>query len=131
MQVRDGSRTVWSSAPAAQRQTRNGSDGGGVGLMEQYQEVSMVPEESRRHDKAVAAVHQGRPVSARYVRGGRRGRGRMLAILIVSTAATAALLLGLWGLSNGVFDRQNPSEDQKAQDARTFEGEAPLPAPAV
>ncbi|WP_292036659.1 MULTISPECIES: hypothetical protein [unclassified Brevundimonas] len=87
----------------------------------------MTPEETHRHEKAAAAVHAGRPVAARHVRGGRPG-GRILTILLLSTAGAAVLLLALWALSNGAFDRQNPTTGEQAADARTFEGDASPPA---
>ena len=40
------------------------------------------------HDKAADAVHEGRPVEAQYVRGG-RGGVRILTLLLVSLAAVA------------------------------------------
>lgn len=59
------------------------------------------------HDKAADAVHEGRPVEAQYVRGGRRGT-RILTLLLISTAAVAVLLLGMWLVSHGGFARTNP-----------------------
>jgi len=46
------------------------------------------PESSQKspHDRAADAVHEGRPVEAQYVRGG-RGGVRILTLLIVSVAA--------------------------------------------
>lgn len=87
----------------------------------------MIPEESRRHAKAAQAVREGRPVAARYVRGGRRGAGA-LAILVASTAAVAVLLLAIGAAANGVFINQNPTEAQQAADTRAFD-EADPPAP--
>jgi hypothetical protein len=89
----------------------------------------MIPEESRRHAKAAQAVREGRPVAARYVRGGRRG-SRVLAILVASTAVVAVLLLAIWAAANGVFINQNPTDAQQAADARAFD-EAGPPAPDV
>jgi len=87
----------------------------------------MTPEETHRHEKAAAAVHAGRPVAARHVRGGRPG-GRILTILLLSTAGAALLLLALWALSNGAFSSQNPTTGEQAADARSFEGDASPPA---
>lgn len=58
------------------------------------------------HDRAADAVHEGRPVEAQYVRGGRRGT-RVLTLLLISTAAVAVLLLGMWLVSHGGFARTN------------------------
>lgn len=58
------------------------------------------------HDKSADAVHEGRPVEAQYVRGGRRG-SRILVLLLISTAAVAILLLGMWLVSHGGFARTN------------------------
>ena len=43
------------------------------------------------HDKAADAVHEGRPVEAQYVRGG-RGGVRILTLLVISLGAVAILL---------------------------------------
>lgn len=87
----------------------------------------MIPEENHRHAQAAQAVREGRPVAARYVRGGRRG-ARVLAILIASTVAVAVLLLAIWAGANGVFIDQNPTDAQQAADARAFDDADP-PAP--
>lgn len=90
----------------------------------------MVPEEPRRHTKAARALREGRPVAARFVRGGRPG-GRVLAVLVVSTLAVAFVLLALWAGSNGAFLRQNPSEAQQAADAQAFDENEGQPAPST
>jgi cytoskeletal protein RodZ len=87
----------------------------------------MIPEERHRHDKAADAVRQGRPVAARHVRGGRRG-SRVLGILLLSTAAVAVLLLALWAVTNGAFNRQNPTPAEQVADADAFESEGAPPA---
>jgi hypothetical protein len=76
------------------------------------------------HDKSADAVHEGRPVEAQYVRGG-RGGVRILALLIVSAGAAAILLLGMWLVSNGGFDRTNVNTGQQAVDAQAFNQDAP------
>ena len=78
----------------------------------------MTPEQPRRHDKAADAVHEGRPVDAELVRGGRKNP-RILVILAISTLTAAILLLGLWLLTNGVFDSKNVETGPKAAAAET------------
>lgn len=80
----------------------------------------MTPVEPDRHDKAADAVHEGRPVEAQYVRGGRRNP-RMLVLLLLSTGAVAILLLGMWLVSNGGFSAQNPTVGEQAAQARSFD----------
>lgn len=67
----------------------------------------MQPVEAHRHDKAADAVHEGRPVEARFVRGGGKGR-TLLSILVISLSVSALLLMGLllfWNISEGRIDR--------------------------
>ena len=73
------------------------------------------------HDKSADAVHEGRPVEAQYVRGGRSGT-RILMLLLVSTAAVAILLLGMWLVSHGGFAQTNP-------DIAPTAASSPVPAP--
>ena len=80
------------------------------------------------HDKAADAVHEGRPVEARYVRGGGKGR-RILVLLVVSLTAVAVLLLGMWFVSQGGFSDTNANNGEQAVDAEAF-NETPRPAPA-
>lgn len=84
----------------------------------------MTPESP--HDKAADAVHEGRPVEAQYVRGG-RGGVRILTLLLVSTAAVAILLLGMWFVSQGGFARTNANTGAQAVDAEAFSGDAATP----
>lgn len=74
------------------------------------------------HDKAADAVHEGRPVEAQYVRGG-RGGGRILTLLIVSVAAVSILLLGMWFVSRGGFADTNANDGDQAVDAAAFQDE--------
>ena len=74
------------------------------------------------HDKAADAVHEGRPVEAQYVRGG-RGGVRILTLLIVSLAAVAVLLLGMWFVSQGGFATTNANDGDQAVDAGASAGE--------
>ena len=85
------------------------------------------------HDKAADAVHEGRPVEAKYVRGGGPGR-RILTILVISVAAVSILLLGMWLVSQGGFARTNANVGNQAVDAEAFQGDAvtpPADAPAA
>jgi len=81
------------------------------------------------HDKAADAVHEGRPVEAQYVRGG-RGGVRILTLLIVSLAAVAVLLLGMWFVSQGGFATTNANDGDQAVDAAAFQTE-PVEIPAA
>lgn len=79
----------------------------------------MQPIEAHRHDKAADAVHEGRPVEARFVRGGGKGRS-LMTILVISTLVTALLLIGLlvfWNVMDGDADR---SALEKAADSAAF-----------
>lgn len=81
------------------------------------------------HDKAADAVHQGRPVEAQYVRGGRGGI-RILTLLVASLAAVAVLLLGMWFVSQGGFANTNANTGLQAVDAQAFGDAAPPAADA-
>lgn len=84
----------------------------------------MQPIEAHRHDKAADAVHEGRPVEARFVRGGGKGR-TLLSILLISTSVTALLLIGLlvfWNIMAGDTDRDSK---QKIADAAEFSQTVP------
>ena len=74
------------------------------------------------HDKAADAVHEGRPVEAQYVRGG-RGGVRILTLLLVSLAAVAILLLGMWFVSQSGFAQTNANDGDQPVDAAAFQGE--------
>ena len=87
----------------------------------------MTPEEPNPHDKAADAVHEGRPVDAKYVRGGRRNP-RILFLLLLSTSAVAVLLLGMWLLSNDGFSAQNPTQGEQAANAQAFSEDGASPA---
>ncbi len=81
------------------------------------------------HDKAADAVHEGRPVEAQYVRGG-RGGVRILTLLIISLAAVAILLLGMWFVSQGGFANTNANNGEQAVDAAAFQT-PPVAPPAA
>lgn len=81
------------------------------------------------HDKAADAVHEGRPVEAQYVRGG-RGGVRILTLLIISAGAAAVLLIGMWFVSQGGFAKTNANAGQQAVDSAAFEQTTEAAAPA-
>lgn len=87
------------------------------------------PPHESPHDKAADAVHEGRPVEAQYVRGG-RGGVRILTLLIVSVAAVSILLLGMWLVSQGGFARTNANAGDQSVDAAAFQA-APDEVPAA
>jgi hypothetical protein len=78
------------------------------------------------HDKSADAVHEGRPVEAQYVRGG-RGGVRILTLLVISAGAAAILLLGMWFVSQGGFARTNANNGEQAVDSQAFGGAAAAP----
>lgn len=75
------------------------------------------------HDRAADAVHEGRPVEAQYVRGG-RGGVRILTLLIVSAGAAAVLLLGMWFVSQGGFAKTNANIGGQEADSAAFSTDA-------
>ena len=81
------------------------------------------------HDRAADAVHEGRPVEAQYVRGG-RGGVRILTLLVISLAAVAILLLGMWFVSQGGFARTNANNGEQAVDSQAFSNDAVAPPTA-
>jgi hypothetical protein len=81
------------------------------------------------HDRSADAVHEGRPVEAQYVRGG-RGGVRILTLLVISLAAVAILLLGMWFVSQGGFARTNANTGAQAVDSQAFSNDAAVPPAA-
>jgi len=63
------------------------------------------------------------------VRGG-RGGVRILTLLVVSLAAVAILLLGMWFVSQGGFAATNANDGDQAVDAAAFQA-APVEVPAA
>ena len=79
------------------------------------------------HDRAADAVHEGRPVEAQYVRGG-RGGVRILLLLIASAGAAALLLLAVWAFSRtSLAETENPDNVPPA--ATAFDQTPTAPAP--
>lgn len=81
------------------------------------------------HSRAADAVHDGRPVEAQYVRGGRKGN-RILILLVVSVFLAALALLGFWALAQGGLADTNPDTGGQAVDAAAFQGDSAA-APAA
>lgn len=81
------------------------------------------------HSRAADAVHEGRPVEAQYVRGGRKG-SRILILLVVSVVLAGLALLGFWALTQGGLATTNPDTGGQAVDAAAFEGDSAT-APAA
>ncbi len=61
------------------------------------------------HDRAADAVHEGRPVEAQYVRGGRKGSRILLVLLggLVLVAIAYALIYGFSTRPMGDADAQS------------------------
>ena len=90
--------------------------------------MTQQPPHDSPHDHVADAVHEGRPVEAQYVRQG-RGGVRILTLLVISAAAAAILLLGMWFVSQGGFARTNANIGNQAVDAQAFQTDAgKLPA---
>lgn len=79
----------------------------------------MEPVEKNRHQKATDAVHEGRPVDARFVRSGGKGKS-VLPILIISTLAAAVLLIGAFIIFSGTSGDIDRSLPEKVADSSTF-----------
>ena len=79
------------------------------------------------HDRAADAVHEGRPVEAQYVRGGRKG-SRILLLLIASAGMAALLMLAIW-----TFNKKPLADAQDADTAppaaAAFNQTTTVPAP--
>lgn len=76
----------------------------------------MEPVESDRHNKAADAVHEGRPVAARFVRSGGKGSS-VVPILVVSTVGAALILLLLYSFWLGPLGKaQSDGAQQSIQD---------------
>jgi len=81
----------------------------------------MEPVEPNRHQKAADAVHEGRPVSARFVRSGGKGRS-LVPILVISTLAAAAILIGTFVMFSGTSGDVDRSTEDKYADSAEFSG---------
>jgi len=68
----------------------------------------------------------GQVIEAKDTRQASPGR-RIVWILVLSAAAAAILLLGMWAVSNGGFASQNANDGDQAVDAAAFAGDAETP----
>jgi hypothetical protein len=87
------------------------------------------------HDKAADAVHEGRPVEAQYVRGGRGGK-RILLVLVGGLALVALCFALIYAVSAGPLASTNSNDGDQVVDARAFSEDdrataAPAAAPAA
>ena len=78
------------------------------------------------HSQSAAAVHEGRPVEAQYVRQGRRGT-HVIWILAASLALVVVALLAVWGLHMGPFAATEDSPRAQAAEASDFNTPADAP----
>ena len=72
------------------------------------------------HDRAADAVHEGRPVEAQYVRGGRKGT-RILLVLIGGLALVAIAYAIIYAFSAGSMDATNANDGGQAEDSAAFQ----------
>lgn len=79
----------------------------------------MEPVEPNRHQKAADAVHDGRPVDARFVRSGGKGKS-LMPILVISTLAAAAILIGTFAIYSGTSGDMDRSLPEKVADSAEF-----------
>ena len=82
------------------------------------------------HDKATDPVHEGRPVEAQYVRGGRGGK-RILMVLIGALALVAICFAVIYAVSAGPLAETNANDGDQAVDAAAFQGEGGSDVPAA
>lgn len=79
----------------------------------------MEPVEKNRHQKATDAVNEGRPVDARFVRSGGKGKS-VLPILVISTLAAAVLLIGAFIIFSGTSGDIDRTLPEKVADSAEF-----------
>jgi len=72
------------------------------------------------HDRAADAVHEGRPVEAQYVRGGRKGT-RILLVLAVGLALVVIAFALIYGVSAGSLATTNVDDVDRPVDAAVFD----------
>ena len=74
------------------------------------------------HDKAADAVHEGRPVEAQYVRGG-RGGVRILTVLVAAIALVAICFALIYAFTAGPLASTNANDGDQAVDAAAFQAD--------
>ncbi len=72
------------------------------------------------HDRAADAVHEGRPVEAQYVRGGRKG-SRILLVLIGGLVLVAIAYAIIYAVSAKPMASTNANDGGQATDAAAFQ----------
>ena len=72
------------------------------------------------HDRAADAVHEGRPVEAQYVRGGRKG-SRILLVLIGGLLLVAVAYALIYAFSAGPLSETNANDGDQKTDAAAFQ----------
>lgn len=72
------------------------------------------------HDRAADAVHEGRPVEAQYVRGGRKG-SRILMVLIGGLVLVVIAYGLIYTFSAKPLADTNANNGQQAVDAQAFQ----------
>lgn len=82
------------------------------------------------HDRAADAVHEGRPVEAQYVRGGRKG-SRILLVLLGGLVLVAIAYALIYGFSAKPLSQTNANDGDQTVDAAAFDQTASTPAPAA
>jgi hypothetical protein len=81
------------------------------------------------HSRAADAVHEGRPVEAQYVRGG-RGGNRILIVLVVGIALVAIAFAAIYLSSANRLADTNANDGDQAVDAAAFQGDGAVAPPA-
>ena len=81
------------------------------------------------HDKAADAVHEGRPVEAQYVRGGRGGK-RILLVLFGGLGLVALCFALIYAFSAGPLASTNANDGDQPVDAQAYASETANPPSA-
>ena len=81
------------------------------------------------HDRAADAVHEGRPVEAQYVRGGRKG-SRILLVLLGGLALVVIAYAVIYAFSAGPFASTNANDGGQAEDSAAFQTDQAAAPPA-
>ena len=72
------------------------------------------------HDRAADAVHEGRPVEAQYVRGGRKG-SRILLVLLGGLVLVAIAYAVIYAVSARPLASTNANDGDQTTDAAAFQ----------
>ncbi|HZV84443.1 MAG TPA: hypothetical protein VFF48_05595 [Brevundimonas sp.] len=82
------------------------------------------------HDKAADAVHEGRPVEAQYVRGGRGGK-RIVLVLVGGLTLVALCFALIYAFTAGPLASTNANDGDQVVDAQAFDRDSTSTAPAA